>query len=96
MTTLGNRPNTALLVVDMQNGVIATAYARDTVVAKVGALVEKARRDRVPVIWVQHFDKHLAKGSHEWRIVHELTPRDGEPLVAKHYGDSFEDVDFGA
>lgn len=43
MTTLGNRPNTALLVIDMQNGVIAIAHARAAVVANVGILVEKAK-----------------------------------------------------
>jgi len=90
MTTLENRPNTALVVVDMQNGVIAKAHARDAVVAKVSALVDKARREQVPVIWVQHSDEQLAKGSDEWRIVPELVPRDAEPLVEKNYGDSFE------
>lgn len=90
MTTLENRPNTALLVVDMQNGVIAQAHARDAVVAQVGALVEKARREQVPVIWVQHADEELVKGSDVWRIVPELVPRDAEPLVAKNFGDAFE------
>ena len=90
MTTLENRPNTAVLVVDMQNSVIAQAHARDAVVAQVGALVERARREQVPVIWVQHSDEELAKGSNEWRIVPELVPRDADPLVEKHHGDSFE------
>ena len=43
MTTLVNRPNTALLVVDMQIGVVAEAYRRDDVVATIAALVDKAR-----------------------------------------------------
>src|SRR6202022_140687 len=90
MTTLGNRPNTALLVVDVQNGVVQGAHERDAVVANVGSLVEKARRERVPVVWVQHSDEELARGSDGWRIVPELTPADAEPLVEKNYGDSFE------
>lgn len=90
MTTLDNRPNTALLVVDMRNRVIATAHARAAVVANVGILVEKARRDRIPVIWVQHSDKELVRGSEEWQIVPELIPRDTDPLVEKSYRDSFE------
>ena len=92
MTTLENRPNTALLVVDVQNGVIEGAHERDTVVANVGRLVEKARREGVPVVWVQHSDEQLARGSDGWRIVPELTPSDAEPLVEKSYGDSFEDT----
>jgi len=92
MTTLENRPNTALLVVDVQNGVVEGAHQRDAVVANVGSLVEKARRERVPVVWVQHSSEQLARGSDEWRIVPELTPGDAEPLVEKNYGDSFEDT----
>lgn len=92
MTTLENRPNSVLLVVDMQSGVIATAYARATVVANVGALVDKARREGIPVVWVQHSDEHLARESPEWRIVPELTPDRAEPLVEKCYGDAFEDT----
>src|SRR6202022_3158520 len=92
MTTLENRPNTALLVVDVQNGVVEGAHERDAVVANVGSLVQKARRERVPVVWVQHSDDQLARGSDTWRIVPELTPGDAEPLVEKIYGDSFEDT----
>src|ERR1700682_2236937 len=92
MSTLENRPNTALLVIDVQNGVVGGAHARDTVVANVGSLVDKARRERVPVVWVQHSDKGLARGSEDWRIVPELSPAEAEPLVEKNYGDSFEDT----
>ena len=52
MTTLENRPNTALLVIDVQNGVVAEAHERDAVVANVGSLVEKARQEGIPVVWV--------------------------------------------
>ena len=93
MTTLQNRPNTALLVIDVQNGVVEGAHERDAVVANVASLVERARRERVPVVWVQHSDEQLARGSEEWRIVPELAPGEVEPLVEKHYGDSFEDTD---
>ena len=92
MTTLENRPNTALLVIDVQNGVVEGAHERDAVVANIGSLVEKARQERVPVVWVQHSDQDLAPGSDDWRIVPELAPGDAEPLVAKNYGDSFEDT----
>jgi nicotinamidase-related amidase len=92
MTILANRPNTALLVIDVQNGVVGEAYERDAVVANVGALVEKAHQEGVPVIWVQHSDEGLARGSDEWRIVPELSPGDAEPLIEKNYGDSFEDT----
>ncbi|PKV96627.1 nicotinamidase-related amidase [Amycolatopsis echigonensis] len=92
MTTLKDRPNTALLVVDVQNGVVADAHERDGVVANVAALVDKAREAGVPVVWVQHNDEGLEKGSSEWELVPELKPAPSEPLVEKSYGDSFEDT----
>ena len=90
MTTLENRPKTALLVVDVQNGNTTGAVNRDAVVSNVASLVEKARREEVPVVWVQHADDNLPRGSDEWRIVDELQPDESEPLVEKNYGDSFE------
>jgi nicotinamidase-related amidase len=92
MTTLENRPNTALLVIDVQNGVVGAAYERDGVVAKIDHLVERARQLSVPVVWVQHSDAGMAEGSEEWQIVPELVPADAEPVVQKNYGDSFEDT----
>jgi nicotinamidase-related amidase len=93
MTTLKNRPNTALLVIDVQNGVVKGAHQRDAVVANIGDVVERARRERVPVIWVQDYDGDRAKGSEPWRIVPELAPQEGDPHIDKIYGDSFEDTD---
>jgi nicotinamidase-related amidase len=92
LTTLENRPNTALLVVDVQNGGVDGAYERDAVVANIGSLVDKARAKQVPVVWVQHSDDHLERGSDAWRIVPELQPDDAEPLVEKHYSDAFEET----
>jgi nicotinamidase-related amidase len=92
MTTLGNRLNTALLVVDLQNGVVKGAHERDAVIANVGILISRARQSRVPVIWVQHSDEQLARGADSWQIVPELTPSRSEPLVEKNYGDAFENT----
>jgi nicotinamidase-related amidase len=93
VTTLMDRPNTALLVIDVQKGVVAEAYDRDTVVANISCLVDTARADNVPVVWVQHSDEGLEVGSEAWEYVAELTREETEPLVHKRYGDSFEDTD---
>jgi nicotinamidase-related amidase len=92
MTTLENRPNTAFIVVDVQKGVVEGAHERDAVLANVGRLIEKARREGVHVVWTQHSDERLTRGSDEWGIVPELAPDDAEPLVEKHYSDPFEET----
>jgi nicotinamidase-related amidase len=92
MTSLRDRPNTALVVIDVQNDVVANAIQRDEVIANINTLVDKARAGQVPVIWVQHSSDDLAENSDGWQYVPELQRRDSEPLVHKKYGDSFEDT----
>ena len=93
MTTLPDRPNTALLVIDVQNNVVAGSPNRDQVITNINTLIDKARTEDVPVVWVQHSDEHLVRDSEGWQYVPELVRREGEPLVHKSYGDSFEDTD---
>lgn len=96
MTTLPDRPNIALMVIDVQKGVVADAHQRDVVVANIGTLVEKARDKGIPIVWVQHSDEQLEKGSEAWEYVPELSRLESEPLVHKAFGDSFEDTELEA
>ncbi|AHH96855.1 isochorismatase family protein [Kutzneria albida] len=93
MTTLVNRPNTALLVIDVQNGVMGHAHDRDTVVANIATLVDKARAAGVEVVWVQHNSDEMPRDSESWQYVPELVRSAAEPLVHKAYADSFEETD---
>lgn len=93
MTTLPDRPNTALMVIDVQRGVVEGAHQREAVVANIATLVDRAREEGAPVVWVQHSDSGLEKGSDAWQYVPELTRQESEPLVHKTFGDSFEDTD---
>ena len=92
MTSLRGRPNTALLVVDVQNDVVTNAHDRDQVITNIATLVGKARAEQVPVIWVQHCSDNLREDSDGWQYVPELQRLGSEPLVHKNYGDSFEDT----
>jgi nicotinamidase-related amidase len=92
VTSLPDRPNTALLVVDVQNAVVADAHRRDEVIANINTLVGNARSRQVPVIWVQHSSDRLPADSDGWQYVPELRREASEPLVHKRFGDSFEDT----
>ena len=94
MTTLENRPNEALLVIDVQKDVVRGAFNRDAVVANVAELVDRARAAGTPVVWVQHSDTNgMPIGSDGWQYVEELTMGEGEPVIHKVHGDSFESTD---
>ena len=92
MTTLVDRPNTALVVIDVQNAVVARAHQRDGVVANIASLVERARESSIPVIWVQHNDAELVRGTADWEYVPELMMVAGEAIVHKSYNDAFEET----
>lgn len=96
MTILAGRPNTALLIVDVQTGVVAGNFARDAVVANIARLAQKARGSRTAVIWVRHASDELMPGTKAWRIVPELSPESGEPIIDKRYGDAFEATELEA
>lgn len=72
-----------LLVVDVQVDVMEESVGSDAVIANVAKLVDAARAADVPVVWVQHSDAGLAKGSAEWQIVPQLSPADDEAIVHK-------------
>ncbi len=93
MTTLAGRPNSALLVIDPQNGVLAAAGNRDGVLKNIDILVARARAEGAPVIWVQHAGEGLVRGSEAWQFVPEVARLDTQPVVHKIYGDSFEDTE---
>ena len=96
MSSFADRPNTALVIVDVQRDVVSNAHARDEVIANIQALLERARSAATPVVWVQHADDGLPEGSEGWQYVDELQRDPSEPLVHKRYGDSFEDTELEA
>ena len=90
MATVREGSKAVLIVVDVQVGVVSDAWDANRIVGNVARTVDRARNQGVPVIWVQHSDKELVQGSPEWQWVPELTPREREPLIHKHFESSFE------
>jgi nicotinamidase-related amidase len=63
------------------------------VVANISSLVDQAREEGVPIVWVQHSSEQMPKGSDSWEYIPELVREEAEPLVHKTFADSFEDTD---
>jgi len=90
MATVRSGAQAVLLVVDVQVGVMSQLWDSHKVIGNVARLVQRARDEHVPVIWIQHEAEHLPRGSDEWKIVPELAPADGEPVIPKEYNSAFE------
>lgn len=104
MSKRGNPEKAALLVIDVQTGVVANSWQRDDIVHNIGSIVGHARACDVPVIWIQHESEDLPRDSAQWQLVPELVPSEGETHIYKEYSDSFantnlasvlEDLDIG-
>lgn len=83
----------ALLVIDVQNDVVTSAVKIHEVILNISSLVSRARESNVPVIWVQHSDEYLIKGSAGWEIVDELVPLANEIKIYKTHSNSFVETD---
>ena len=81
----------ALLVIDVQNANTPEGYQRDQVIGRIRGLIDRAKAEGAPVIWVQHDQpgSQLEKGSEGWQIVAEVRPGDGETVIEKQYLDAF-------
>lgn len=87
----GNQP--VLLIVDVQAGVMAQAWEASRVIGNVARAVARAREQRVPVIWVQHENHELPRGSAAWALVPQLVPAPGEARIDKRFNSSFEQTE---
>lgn len=90
MASIRSGNQSALVVVDVQVGVMARAWDAPRAITQVARAVERARAAGVPVVWVQHHDQQLVKDSPEWQWVPELAPQPGDVRVHKQYESSFE------
>ena len=90
MATIRKGNKKILLVVDAQVGVLRNAWNAKEIIKNIGIAVEKAHKQNIPVIWVQHSDDELLYDSPDWQIVPELLPRTEEMRVYKQFNSSFE------
>lgn len=96
MATVREGRRAALLVVDLQVGVVRRAWEAPRVLARVAALVARARARGVPVVWVQHGDDELPPGSPDWQWAPPLAPAPGEPRIDKRHNSAFEQTGLDA
>jgi nicotinamidase-related amidase len=91
--------DTALLVIDMQEALIDGAWEIGRVVGNVRTLIDRAHRDRVPVVYVQHCHatySDLTKGAPGWAIHAPIAPIAGDTVIEKTASDSFYRTELAA
>jgi nicotinamidase-related amidase len=84
--------NSALLVIDVQNGVVMNAWQKDPIVTRINSAIDSARSAGLPVIWVQHSEEEMPIGSDFWQIIPELVPQGNDARIDKIHGSSFQET----
>jgi nicotinamidase-related amidase len=85
----------AVLVIDVQEAVLAGCAGAPGVLDRINGLMRRARSGGVPVIFVQHEDRddpEMEKGSPGWQLVAALDRLERDLIVSKTYRDSFADT----
>lgn len=93
MTNTATPENTALVIIDIQVGMIDPTYEHhQQVLDNIGLLLEKARSTNTPIIYVQHDGPEghgLAVGSDAWQIHPAIAPQAQDAIVHKRASDAF-------
>jgi len=86
--------NTALIVIDVQVGIIEGfhAYRGREVLEQINKLLSKATTSNTTIIYIQHDGETghpLEAGTDGWQIHPEIKPREGDVVIRKRAADSF-------
>ena len=87
--------HTALLVIDMQIGLVEGAYQEGPVLDRIADLMHRARGAGIPVVHVQHHHATYAPlkaGAPTWHLHPRVAPLGGERVIGKTASDSFHDT----
>ncbi|MFJ7287439.1 isochorismatase family protein [Curtobacterium sp. NPDC098951] len=79
---------TALLVIDLQRGVVRDCFDAEGVLARTARLVDRAGANDVAVLWVRDHGS-FAEGSADWELAAPLERRAHEPIVRRSIGTRF-------
>ena len=84
--------STALLVIDVQSGLVSGAYQEARVLSNINQVISKIRANSGLIIFVQHCHstyKPLMKGDPDWQVHPALVQAVGDLFIEKSASDSF-------
>ena len=91
---MGDPPSTAVLIVDLQVGVVRGCHDAAGTVVRTARLVDRARAEGASVVWVLDHSEFEPE-TPDWRLPAPLQALPGEPVIRKRYRDAFCETDLG-
>lgn len=94
MSGIGQGSKRAILVVDVQKGVVERAFKRDEIISNINIVLDKGRSSKIPILFIQHCNSmELPEGSEQWQIVPELQVAEEDHRIQKCFNSAFEATD---
>jgi len=85
----------ALLVIDVQQGLFEKStpvYKAEELLEHINGLIEDAHRAEAPVIYIQHENKMLVKGSDDWQLHPRMHLSGAYCVIEKQHGNAFQET----
>lgn len=80
-----------LIVIDLQQDVCDRIYRREELIKQVNERIQSYRLAQKPILFIQHSDSDLKKGSQGWELVDELDNQEADFYLEKtHANSSFQ------
>ena len=92
-------PKTAVLVIDVQSGLVSGAYNESKVLSNINEVISKIRAAKGLIVFVQHCHatyEPLMKGNPGWQVHPALHPEKHDLFIEKTASDSFYETTLDA
>ena len=85
----------ALLLIDIQSGLTKRKlYNKELFLRTINQAIDKFRKEGLIVIFVQHTNKQLLKGTEEWQIDNSINIKDDDYRFEKKEASAFSSCEF--
>ncbi|MBP2100279.1 nicotinamidase-related amidase [Enterococcus rivorum] len=85
----------AIIIIDMQNGLESTGkklYEKALIIEKINKRIQFHRKNNFPIIFIQHENSVLIKGSYNWQLFDTIDAIDSDYFISKTHANSFYDT----
>ena len=81
---------TALIIIDVQNILVETGFETEKLLEKIAYLQDRARKQQIEIIYIQHIETPEALTSEDWQLSPLLKRQENEKAVSYTHLDVYK------
>ena len=83
---------TAFIIIDVQNILVETGFETEKLLEKIAYLQDRARKQQIEIIYIQHIETPEALTSEDWQLSPLLKRQENEKVFQKRYNSIFKET----